>query len=349
MTNPPSVPPRAPCPLVLGRLCHALQQAVRPERPDAAGAPRTLTKAVAGYRNNWTGPAVAAYTVKVQKQQGRQPMVEVISTVQVRRLGDFSSVDTADKGDLVARLDAMHQLSTFRAYKQETFSLLDLTTGAVVADIGCGTGEDERSLARLVGPCGQVLGFDLSEAMLEQARDRHSDLTNVTFHQASAQALPARDASFDAVRADRVLLHVPDPAATLREMLRVLRPGGRIVISEPDMPGCWLSSNNQRVSAAIFHQIAESCVSPYLARDLWTLFRDAGLDDAKLLVRAVTEHDPASVAKILDFESVVGHMVHAGRLATEQVEAWLEDFRQRGRAGRFAAGVSIFIASATKR
>lgn len=272
-----------------------------------------------------------------------------ISGAHNRQLGDFASVDTADKGDLVARLDAMHQLSTFRDYKQETFSLLDLVAGNAVADVGCGTGEDVRSLARLVGPGGQGVGFDLSEAMLEQARERHADITAASFRHASAQALPADDATFDGIRADRVLIHVPDPVATIQDMLRVLKPGGRIVVSEPDMPGCWVASDNQSITSAVMQHIAESCASPYLARDLWTMFRDAGLDDVNLVVRAMSVHDPVSVATILDFGSVLGHMQRTGKLSSEQGAAWMEEFRERGRAGRFAAGVSIFVVSATKR
>ena len=137
--------------------------------------------------------------------------MDEISTVPDRRLGDFSSVDTEDKSNLVVRLDAMHQLSTFRSYKQETFSLLDIASRSVVADVGCGTGEDVHSLSRLVSPGGQVVGVDLSEAMLDQARERHGGLAGVSFRQLSTQSLPAEDESFDAIRADRVLIHVPRP------------------------------------------------------------------------------------------------------------------------------------------
>jgi len=267
---------------------------------------------------------------------------------QDRQLGDFAHVDSADAGDLVARLDAMHSLASFRTYKKETFELLWPAPGARLADIGCGTGEDARSLRQLVEPEGSVTGFDLSAAMLDQAGARHGDLPGLSFENAPSDALGAPDASFDGVRADRVLIHVPSPAATLQEMIRVTKPGGRIVISEPDMPACWVASNDYAVTDRIMREIALSCVSPYLPRDLWTMFKDAGLKEVTLTVRAVTAFDPVSVGKILDFTGVITSMM-ARQLVTEQeVANWSAEFAERGRAGRFAAGVPIMIVAGTK-
>ncbi|MDB5438006.1 MAG: hypothetical protein JWM33_433 [Caulobacteraceae bacterium] len=265
-----------------------------------------------------------------------------------RKLGDFARVDSADADNLVQRLDAMHALAAFQIYKQETFELLRLKPGFHVADIGCGTGDDARILAGMVGGAGRVTGFDLSAAMLEQARERHADVPGLTFRNASADALGVDEASFDAIRADRVLIHVPDPKRALNELIRVIKPGGRIVISEPDMPGCWVASNDYATTDLVMQQIARSCVSPYLARDLLAMFRDAGLRDVSLAVRTVTAFDAVSVGKILDFESVVKGMLAHGLLAPDQAQTWMQDFIQRDRDGRFAAAVNIMIVSGAK-
>jgi len=265
-----------------------------------------------------------------------------------RQLGDFAHVDEADAGDLVARLDAMHSLESFRIYKKETFDLLRLQPGFKVADVGCGTGEDVRTLAGLVQPNGEATGLDLSEAMLAQARERHGDVPGVSFLQASSDTLGAPDAAFDAIRADRVLIHVPDPAATLKEMIRVTRPGGRIVISEPDMPGCWVASDDNDLTDQIMRQIAISCVTPYLARNLWVAFKDAGLKDVTLTVRTVTVFDPASVGRILDFEGVIGSMLTKGQMNQKQADGWIQEFTERGQNGRFVAAVCIMIVAGTK-
>jgi ubiquinone/menaquinone biosynthesis C-methylase UbiE len=145
--------------------------------------------------------------------------------------------------------------------------------------------------------------------MLAQARDRHSTTPGLDFKRAPSDELGVPDGSFDGIRADRVLIHVPSPSATLKEMMRVTKPGGRIVVSEPDMPGCWIASDDHPTTNRIMQAIANSCVTPYLARDLWTMFRDAGLQDVSLTVQPLVAFDPESVGKILDFKGVVASMV----------------------------------------
>jgi ubiquinone/menaquinone biosynthesis C-methylase UbiE len=267
---------------------------------------------------------------------------------KARQLGAYANVDSADAGNLVSRLDAMHALDSFRLYKQETFDLLRLRPGLSVADIGCGTGEDARRLSDLVGPEGAAVGFDLSEAMLAQARVRHADSSWLTFNNAPADALGVSTDSFDGVRADRVLIHVPDPYKALNEMIRVTRPGGRIVVSEPDMPGCWVASRDHAVTDRIMREIAGSCISPYFARDLWPTLQDAGLKDVSLSVRTVTVFDPDSVGRILDFASVVNNMLTKNLLSEEEASRWGGEMADRGRDGRFVAGLCIMIAAGTK-
>lgn len=267
---------------------------------------------------------------------------------QDQRLGDFAQVDRADSDDLVKRLDAMHALDAFRAYKKVTFDLLRLAPGARTADVGCGTGDDVRSLLDRVGPEGEAVGFDLSEAMLAQARARHAGIQGIRFAAAHSDGLDATDAYFDGIRADRVLIHVPIPASTLKEMLRVTRPGGRIVISEPDMPGCWAASDDYGTTDRVMREIANSCRHPYLARDLWAMFKDAGLDDVSLTVKPVTAFDPVSVGRILDFSGVVTSMVTRGLLGQDEAAVWAASLAERGRTGRFVVGVNIIIAAGTK-
>lgn len=100
-----------------------------------------------------------------------------------------------------------------------------------VADVGCGTGFLAAGLAPLVE---RVYALDGSPAMLEVARRNLAHFTNVTYHLTDGGALPLPDASVDAVLANMYLHHCPDPAAAIREMARLLRPGGRLVITDLD-------------------------------------------------------------------------------------------------------------------
>lgn len=264
-------------------------------------------------------------------------------------LGNFANVDQTNPADLVGRLDTMHALEFFRAYKRETFSMMQLGAAASAADVGCGTGEDARQMAELVGKAGRVVGFDISEAMLKEARSRHdASMPNLQFIQSSANDLKAPSASFDAIRADRVLTHVPDTMGALREMFRVVKAGGRVVVSEPDMLGCWVNNAHHATSARILQAIAHSCESPFAARDLYHHFQDAGLVDVRLILRSVALTDPQSADNILKFGTAIETMIEKGKLGAEEARLWLADFDERRRTGRFLGGATIFIVAGVK-
>jgi demethylmenaquinone methyltransferase/2-methoxy-6-polyprenyl-1,4-benzoquinol methylase len=100
-------------------------------------------------------------------------------------------------------------------------------------DVACGTGALTRELVRRVGPAGRVVGVDVSAAMLERARRAGS---GIVYLRADALALPEGDASFDAATIAFGLRNVSDYERCLREMVRVTRPGGRVVVLELATP-----------------------------------------------------------------------------------------------------------------
>ena len=275
-------------------------------------------------------------------------MADLEESVAAQQLGGFADVDRAGADAYVSRLDAMHALQSFQAYKGESFGRLGLGPGASVAEIGCGAGEDARRLAGLVAPGGRVVGFDASEAMVREARSRHGEVEGLSFVQGDAAALEAADGGFDAARADRVLLHVPDPDRVLAEMARITRPGGRIMACEPDMPACWVAADDMELSELVMRRIAHSCAHPYMARELWGRFRALGLKDLSLTVYPVTAFSPEAIEKTLHVQAVLQAMVAKGAVEPGRAAAWAADLAERGRTGRFVAGVSIMTVCGTK-
>ena len=169
----------------------------------------------------------------------------------------FKTVNIEEKADKVAEVfhsvaakyDLMNDLMSggvHRLWKRVTIEMSGVRRGNKVLDIAGGTGDLTAKFSRIVGPEGVVVLADINDSMLKVGRDRLIDrgvVNNVTFSQADAQYLPFPDNTFDVITIAFGLRNVTDKDMALRSMLRVLKPGGRLLVLEFSTPSNPLLSN----------------------------------------------------------------------------------------------------------
>jgi ubiquinone/menaquinone biosynthesis C-methylase UbiE len=156
-----------------------------------------------------------------------------------------------------------------------------------ILDLGCGTGIVARLLRERLGGAARIAGVDISAQMIAKARAIAPELD---WYEGNALALPLADGSFDIVLSQQMLQFVPDRAAAVREIKRVLAPGGRLVAST------WKPRREQPMWDAL-GQLAERHLGPANdkrwsldAAELRTLLADAGFTDIQLATASLEEH-----------------------------------------------------------
>ncbi|MGG1687584.1 demethylmenaquinone methyltransferase [Pseudalkalibacillus sp. NRS-1564] len=139
------------------------------------------------------------------------------------------------------RYDVMNSVISFqrhKAWRKDTMRLMDVQKGTTALDVCCGTADWTLAMADAVGKSGTAIGLDFSENMLEvgQVKVKEKKKDNVTLLHGNAMNLPFEDNSFDYVTIGFGLRNVPDYNQVIKEMFRVVKPGGQVVCLETSQP-----------------------------------------------------------------------------------------------------------------
>ena len=263
---------------------------------------------------------------------------------------EFDQVDrTTDPADFVHYLDAARATDYYREIKARSYPLLDLHPGDHVCDIGCGTGDDVLALARLVAPNGRAVGIDVSVTMIGEAERRATKVgIEAVFVQMDAQRLDLPDAQFDGVHAERLLQHVPDPEAALAEIVRIAKPGGRIVVWEGDLDLFVIDAPDYATSRAMQRFICDGFRNGHIGHELYRRFKDLGLVDvqATALTREITDYE--FVESGLNLRASAQRAAAAGVITQQQATDWLASLESARDMGRFFCASGGFLAFGRK-
>lgn len=250
------------------------------------------------------------------------------------------------------RLERIYAAPEIVEQRARTRAALGARAGERGLDVGCGPGLLACELAREVGPRGRIVATDASPDMLTVARDRarreHVE-ERVGLVPSDAAWLPFADGAFDFVVAVQVYLYVPAIERALAEALRVLRPGGRLVVVDTDWDSCvWLTGDRERHRRIMEARTAEFA-QPHLPPHLPRLLREAGFELSHAEVIPVLNvryaADSFSVGIIAPTkDSAISQGVPRG-----DVEAWEADLRARTGDGDYFFSVNRFLFAAVRR
>ena len=259
----------------------------------------------------------------------------------------FTSVDrTSEPGFFLRFLDEANKLPDVIAFKPIILSGLRLTGGENVLDLGCGLGDDTFEIARLVGAKGRVVGVDVSETTILEARRRAGERGSAaTFEVGDAQALRFEDGTFDACRTERMLMHVSDAERAFAEMARVIRPGGRLSVFDFDWDTQFVDSPYQETTRLITRSFCDSLKNGLIGRRLLRLFKQHGMTDISVTPRAITITYP--FLELL----LGGHVARAqkaGVVSPADAERWWTRLREAHQAGTFVYGFTGLIVAGVK-
>jgi len=244
-------------------------------------------------------------------------------------------------------LEALYLTPDVAAQRARVIDLLAPTLGEKVLDIGVGPGLLAHDLARLVGEEGAVMGIDPSTAMIEAAAARLEDLPQAKVRAGDARALPYDDAAFDAAVSTQVYEYVDDMPLALRELHRVLKPGGRALILDTDWRSIvWHSSDPNRMERVL------TCwdnhlFDPHLPARLGPMLRDAGLTvrRVEILPMLAARWQPVSYPGGI-FRTIHAYVRDNGErfgLSNNEVAAWHDDQMEMIRRDQFFFSVNRYI------
>lgn len=198
----------------------------------------------------------------------------------------FRNVDfVSNPNYLFDFLDYVNQLDTVKSCQQKMRNLLQLETGDhILLDVGCGLGHETQQIAQILRHGSRVIGLDYSEEIIKEAKKRTEELNLfIEFYQGDVHSLPFTDNYFDGCRAERVFMYLNNPQQALNEMIRVVRPGGKIVIYDFYHDACVINSDNQALNRKLVQFSSDNFPHGSIGVKLPGLFEDLGLIDINVI------------------------------------------------------------------
>jgi arsenite methyltransferase len=225
---------------------------------------------------------------------------------------------------------------------------VDPTSGECVFEAGCGSGLLCRQIVPALVPGGRVIALDISHKMTSIAQNiaaREGLANRIEWCAGIAETVPFPDGCFDKILAARLLLHVSDPAAILKEMRRVLRPGGKLVTMDWDFETVVVDQSNRELTRRLLQWRCDHYGgNNWSGRQLWRRLADAGFTGLKMVpVVSIATREQDSLTLSLFRAAQVAR--NGGGITSEEHDAWVAELKSALADGSYFASIVYFIVS----
>lgn len=246
-------------------------------------------------------------------------------------------------------LDMQAANPTIIAMRRVGLAILQPKPGGRFLDVGSGTGEVARSIAERVSPGGSVIGIDASDVMVQEAIRRTGEGMPVEFRTGDALALDVAGDSMDGVHCERVLQHVADADRAFAELVRVAKPGGRIVVADTDWDTALLDSVDVAVERRMRQHLSDNFRNGTVGRGLRRMFIEAGLQNVACEghVLMFDAWDPATGTGP-PIHKETDAAVEDGALTRAEADQAVAALTAASERGVFFSAVTMFLVSGSK-
>lgn len=239
--------------------------------------------------------------------------------------------------------------SVHRFYKQHTLQLVDLQVGQTILDAGCGIGLDAIQMATQIGQTGHVFGVDNSQEMITKAKSNAAHLElPLTFRYGNIYQLEFQDNFFDRCRVDNTFQHLSDPKPALKELIRVTKHGGKIIIADPDHDSLIIDTPYTEVNHRFIRFRSDHMQQGGIAHQLYGFFKELGLIDVHTepLTHVYTDYKEKKITSPYLDEIWIAQ--EHGAVTKEEAEKWTAYLQKSIEENRFMCMQTYIITTAVK-
>ena len=282
--------------------------------------------------------------------------ISFVELVQQAGLGSvFAKLFIHEKDEMkytidesVSGLERQKQLA--QTFSPATIRFLDEIgdiTGVKALDVGCGIGETTRMLGRRIGKSGSVVGVDFDQNLIESASSLTNE-DNITYTKGDAHCLAFEDGSFDVVYARLLLLHVSEPMLALKEMLRVCRPKGTVIVHDGDFST--LYTKPDPLGGEGLNKLFSLFRNTRIGSGLWHMFRECGYDQVELRVdRMLVREESGKRLTLMTVEAMQEAALKSELMTPKEVDTLCQTFSAGVKDDNYLIGYPEMYAAWVKR